>query len=549
MGLALQDCTALIIDPNLTSRSILCGQLKELGVKAVTQVGRVHEARRLLETLSYDLVLCELYFPDEGPQTPNGQELLDDLRQAQRLPWSTVFVMISGERRYAQVAEAAEGAMDSYLLKPFTSAALQERLLAARQRKQVLETIYSAVDAGHFDQAITLCRARHEAKASLWRLAARMGIELLLRLGRVGEARSWLEALLAELPAAWVRLGLARAQLAQGQPAQAMRTLQALLQDDPGQVDALDLLARTQLAQGQLDAALASSRQAAQVTPKALRRQQRLGLLAFYAGDEATARTALDRAILLGSHSRLFDEQCLALAAWLHHRAKDAKGLARCLHDLRRAEAVRPGEPRLTRQRAFVEVIDLLHRRDLVAAIAALRGQLEQHRAPDLDVVAACNLLSLVAQVSAVEVNLPETEDCVQALAERFAGHKAVVEMLAGALWAHPPHQLLVRQAHARINEVAQQALTHSLQGQPAQALRTLLDASRRSLNPKLLDTARGVLSRYADSLGDTLVWQAELDEVQRLAGAARPELVGLGMDDSDLDGLRMRARASPAAA
>lgn len=546
MGLALQDCTALIIDPNLTTRSILCTQLKDLGVKAVTQTGRTGEARRLLETLSYDFVLCEMDFPDIGPQAQNGQELLDELRQAQRLPWSTVFVMISGERRYAKVAEAAEGAMDSYLLKPFTPVALQDRLVAARHRKQQLDTIYTAVDAGRFEEAARLCQARCAAKASLWRLAARMGTELLLRLGQTAAARTWLESLQTEDPAAWVRLGLARAQLAQGQSGQALRTLEALRQHDPSQVEALDLMARTQLAQGQLTAALESCRQAVQITPNALRRQQKLGLLAYYAGEEGTARIALDRAIVLGSHSRMFDEQCLALAALLHHRAKDSKGLARCLHDLRRAEDLRPDEPRLVRQRAFAEAVDLLHRRDLVAAIAAVRTQLAQLRAPDLDVVAACNLISLLAQVSAVEVHLPEVEDWVQALAERFAGHKAVVEMLVGAAWPHPPHQALVRQAHGRINEVAQQALTHSLQGQPAQALQTLLEAARRSLNHKLLDTARGVLGRYTEALGDLTTWQGQLAQVQQLAGTPRTDLVGLGMDDSDLDGLRMRRTAAP---
>jgi hypothetical protein len=93
---------------------------------------------------------------------------------------------------------------------------------------------------------------------------------------------------------------------------------------------------------------------------------------------------------------------------------------------------------------------------------------------------------------------------------------------------------------------VAQQALTHSLQGQPAQALQTLLDAARRSLNPKLLDTARGVLGRYAGSLGELQAWQELLEQVQRLAGTPSTDLAGLGMDDSDLDGLRMRRTPAP---
>src|SRR3990167_6837313 len=147
---------ALIVDSNATSRSILVGQLR-------------------------DYVLCEQYFGESGY---SGQTLLDDLRRAQLLPFSTVFFMVTAEASYAAVAEAAESALDGYLLKPFTPSALFERISLARLRKIHLRPIFDAIEAEDFERAAQLCVERFESRQPYWLYAARIGSELLLRLGR-----------------------------------------------------------------------------------------------------------------------------------------------------------------------------------------------------------------------------------------------------------------------------------------------------------------------------------------------------------------------------
>ena len=49
---------ALVVDGNAVSRSILAGQLRDLGVGTVVQCGRVAEARSQLEGRAFDMVLC-----------------------------------------------------------------------------------------------------------------------------------------------------------------------------------------------------------------------------------------------------------------------------------------------------------------------------------------------------------------------------------------------------------------------------------------------------------------------------------------------------------
>ena len=62
------------------------------------------------------------------------------------LPYSTVFIMVTGDATYQKVAEAAEAALDSYLIKPFSANTLFERLKEARQRKRVLKDIFDAME-------------------------------------------------------------------------------------------------------------------------------------------------------------------------------------------------------------------------------------------------------------------------------------------------------------------------------------------------------------------------------------------------------------------
>src|SRR5207237_5577961 len=134
----IHNCRALVVDGNATARSVLTAQLRDFGVGTVVQTGRVKEARTILENRHFDLVLCELDF-DGSEMT--GQDLLDELRREQLLPFSTVFVMVTGEATYAKVTEAAESALDSYLLKPHNATALGTRMREARQRKRVLKPI------------------------------------------------------------------------------------------------------------------------------------------------------------------------------------------------------------------------------------------------------------------------------------------------------------------------------------------------------------------------------------------------------------------------
>jgi hypothetical protein len=79
----------------------------------VVQCDRLDEARRLLQSRPFDLVICEMDFVGATGRRQSGQEFLEDVRRERLAPLATAFIMATAESAFAKVAEAAEAALDS----------------------------------------------------------------------------------------------------------------------------------------------------------------------------------------------------------------------------------------------------------------------------------------------------------------------------------------------------------------------------------------------------------------------------------------------------
>ena len=517
----------MVIDPNPTSRSILSAQLRDFGVGTVTQCGRIEDARKQLEARPFDVVLCEHSFSSTGY---SGQNLLDDLRRNQLLPLSTVFIIVTSEASYTLVADAAESALDSYLLKPHTATSLGERLMQARRRKKSLGAIFEAIEAGDFEQAAALCAARFEQRGPYWLYAARIGCELLLRVGRHNEARSMYETVQKTGAIPWAKLGIARAQMDAGQTGPAMRTLESLIGEHPSFVDAYDVMGRVQMEQGDLQHALDTYRRASALTPGSITRLQKHGMLAFYMNDRDEAARMLERAATVGISSKMFDYQTLVLLAFTRFHQRDSKGLQRCLDNLNHALEKAPKSRRLQRFASIVSVFHLMLQKQVAAVVAAVREIVRELRDPSLDVEAACNILSLLSQLTAAELNLDGADDWVDALALRFASAKGLAELLARTASSHPPYAQRVRDAQQRINEMAEQAVSHALSGEHRASVQLLIAHGERTLNGKLIEMARMSLQRHHDKIADAEALQQSADALrQKFGGNALPGLGQVG--------------------
>jgi CheY-like chemotaxis protein len=495
----IERAIALVIDGNPTSRSIIMNQLREVGVVQVMQAGKLSEGRQRLEARQYDIVICEQNFPG-AEQT--GQELLDELRRNNLLPYSTVFVMITGEARYAQVAEAAESALDCYLLKPYTANALAERLRQARHRKRVLKDIFSAIENSEFTEAAALCVKRFESRGEFWLYAARIGAELLLRIGQHDTARKLYEAITEAKAVPWAKLGVARSHVEGGQQSTARRTLEALVSADPNFADAYDVMGRLHVEQGNFEEAIETYRRAATITPGSITRLQKQGMLAFYLGQTEESERQLDRATLMGITSKMYDHQTLVLLSFARFRLKDSKGLQRCRENLEYALSREPDSVRLHRFLQTSSILENMLGKRIASALAGLQDMSKLRLDVSLDIEAGCNLMCLISELAEAELQLDEMTEWVRGLALRFATSRSVSELMTRSAARHAPFADIVKQGHSEVMALSEAAMAHALLGNPGKAVQELIIHSERTLNAKFVETAKLTLQRHRERIG-----------------------------------------------
>ncbi len=537
---------ALVVAAVPTTRHVLAGQLRDLGVGHVTQASRLAEARNKLEGSRFDIVLCEDEFPDESS---SGQQLLDDLRRNQMLPLSTVFIMLTSEATYTKVAEAAESALDSYLLRPHNTASLAERLGHARRRKAILRPILEAVDAARFEEAADLCLERFSQRGEYWLYAARIGAELLLNLNRHEQARELFDAVLAAKTLPWAKLGVARAQIEGGEIGPAMRTLESLISEQPTFVDAYDVMGRAKLEQGDFDGAMEVYRRAVELTPGSLSRLQKNGMLAYYRGEYEEAAKSFERAINIGISSKLFDWQTAVLLAFARFRQQDTRGLQRCADELASIVSRVPKSTRLRRFHRIVQVLLLmLYKRtqDVAAHLQALK---EETDAVDFDIESAGNVITLLSLLSEAGWPSDESPAWIDRIARRHTGAKIMTELLVRAALAAPAYADRVRAAHQHMGKQAEQAMAHVLAGQHAAAVQRLVQVAEETLNAKLLETARMTLQRYRPRIDNAADLDARLATLGKKVSSQRSPLVETNGRKPGALVLRSAAAAKPEAA
>ncbi|WP_240538510.1 response regulator [Rhodoferax sp. PAMC 29310] len=522
----LSSSSALVVDSNPTSRSVLVSQLRDFGMGSVVQCARLADSRRQLEYRKFDVVLCEHHFAGE---TASGQDLLDDLRRNQLLPFSTVFIMVTGEATYAKVAEAAESSLDGYLLKPQKANQLGDRLRQARIRKASLQEIFTAIESEDFERAATLCMERFESRGLFWLYAARVGAELLLRIGKPTQAQALYEAVVAAKTLPWAKLGVARSQLDDGQVAKATSTLSNLISEDPTYTDAYDVMGRAQFETGKFDEALATYKMASELTPASITRLQNLGLLTYYSGSHEEAEKLLDKTTRLGLDSKMFDCQTLVLLAFMRLQSGDRKGLQRCRDDFVRLNERNPDSLRHQRLADIVEALHLIHQHQYAPAVDAVRAMCKTVKSPEFDFESASNLLALMVQLASKDIQLNEVDSVVDTIGMRYCNNRAMTELLVGTANTYPLYADRIRTASAKILKINEQAMQLSMGGDPKAAVKNLIFHSNATLNGKLIGNAFLVLNRYAEKIDDAQSMKEIVQDMRTCfaAGSSRPTLGG----------------------
>lgn len=327
----------LVANDAPTVRQSLRMTLSQCGINRVDAASSIGETRRRLRNAQYDVVLCDYHF-GEGM---NGQELLEELRQSGELPLYTIWIMITAEAAYEKVVAVAEIGPDDYLIKPFTSALLTQRLSMAWKRKRFLKPIYDKINeddiSGAIDAAKALIPKSEGFRSDLMRLLS----SLLLEAGQLEQARLLFEEILTQRMVPWAKLGMAKALIRQGKKNQAESTLQAAIVEHAQYVDAYEELASMYMADGRLDQAMAVFEKCLAMTPNNVSRLQKTGNLANMLGDSSKAKKMLEQAVKCGGNSSALSADTvlqLALAARRENNSSDAEKYLRLVKEIARKD-------------------------------------------------------------------------------------------------------------------------------------------------------------------------------------------------------------------
>lgn len=532
---------ALLVDGNQLLRSVTAAQLREAGVGQVVGAARLRDARMLLEQQFFDIVVCNRELQDSGE---SGQDLLDELRRERLLPYDTVFLMVTDRALYHQVVEAAEGALDGFLVRPYSTATLCQRLAEARMRKRELADVLRALDTGQMDLAIDQALRRFERRLPFADYCGRLAAELMLSLNRPADAYTLFSTLAQRTQAPWAQLGMARAEMHRGDVTRARGIVQAVLHEDPSLADAHDLLGQLLVDQCDFNAALQHFRAATERTPGCLLRAQHAGALAFYQGHPAEARQCLERAQGLGAQSRLFDAQTLLLLAALRFDDGDAAGVAAMVDQLRVYRSRYPESLRLRRLHEAAQVLALqatgqhAQARDLLGPLSAESG------ADDFDLEAANTLLLLWSRQPTDVQASAEHEALVERIGMRFCVAKAIGEVLMAAARRAEPALSQIRRCQSQVLTLCERALAQALAGEARAAVLQLLDDGQRTLNAKLLELARLLAGRHQASVYDAKALASTAEE--RLARSCKPasHIAGILRSGRSPGGMRLRGAA-----
>lgn len=503
-GLPVGQLNVLVIDEGELSRSVLGRILRELGVRhqQLHMARRPEEARRMIKNAPqpYDVIISDMTFRQQGPHDMTGQDLLDELRQAKGLPMQTAFIMVTSEARYQHVAEAVEGALDDYLLKPFTARQFEERLRVVLERKQAFRQVFQAIEAGGYANAAQLCEAMFRDSANYRVYAARIGSELHLRLGQLDAARRMLEAVLAYKAVPWARLGLARIDLGGADADKACRALETLLAENPAYADAYDVYGHALLEDMKVEAAVEVFAKAVQITPGNISRLQKLGSLQLFLGYSGEAAKHLGAALAIGAQSRALDYQGVVALAIASLDLAHADGCERARKCLQGALGRHPDSYRIRMLNLATDVALQLTLRRAAPALVGLRELASQIDRPDFTYEMAGNLIQLLVRCAGQQP-IPEATTWATRLAQRFCVSRPRTRLLELAASAMPAIETLVRDAAAGINAQANEAMSHLVGKQHQRTLEALAELARSSLNARIVNLAWATLNHHGQHL------------------------------------------------
>ncbi len=302
MGLwSLKHRTILIVDDFPEMRSTLRSMLIPWQPERIETARNGDDAIEKLQQGRFDIILCD-HNLGEGK---NGQQVLEEARYRNLLPFSSAFILISAETSAQMVMGAMEQQPDGYISKPVTKVTLQVRLKKFVKKQDELCNITRAMDRKQYPAALELIdrylEANNKYRFELYKLKS----DLLIRGGDYERAQNLCEAVLAGRELPWARFDIGRICFFQQDYARAAELFEKLLEGNPAFIAAYDWLARTRERLGDLFRAQEALVEGVERSPHSLLRQRALADLADRNDNLELTEAARRKAIRIGKGSIL----------------------------------------------------------------------------------------------------------------------------------------------------------------------------------------------------------------------------------------------------
>jgi two-component system chemotaxis response regulator CheY len=117
------DLRFLIVDDFSTMRRIVRGLLKEIGYQDADEAEDGAVALNKLRNGRFDFVVSDINMPNM-----NGFQLLKEIKTDEKLKHIPV-LMVTAEARKEDIVLAAQSGAAGYIVKPFTKATLEDKLV------------------------------------------------------------------------------------------------------------------------------------------------------------------------------------------------------------------------------------------------------------------------------------------------------------------------------------------------------------------------------------------------------------------------------------
>lgn len=116
------DIQILVVDDMLTMRKVVAKILRDLGYINITQAVDGNDAWEKAKEGTFGLIISDWNMPN-----CTGVEFLKRIRAEEKTA-KTPFLLVTAEAEQHQIVEAIQAGVDQYVVKPFTTAGLQEKL-------------------------------------------------------------------------------------------------------------------------------------------------------------------------------------------------------------------------------------------------------------------------------------------------------------------------------------------------------------------------------------------------------------------------------------